>query len=349
MRILFATAHPYIPQIAGGAQSSTHELALNFKARGHTVAVAAGLIGGDWLALKNRVFFKLSGKKYAKDEGLGYAVYRSWFVQKTISRVIAEFRPDIVFAQSGFPVPIARECNILGVPIAIYLRNVEHEDLGGDLRTLKNVRFIANSQFTANWFRRFADIQSAVVYPVLDRSNYESTPLAKNVTFINPHPHKGSELALDLACRCPEIPFVFVEAWTLDAETRSALTARIAQLSNVTLRPRTVSMRDVYRDARIVIVPSKWDEAFGRVAAEAHFSGIPVVAANRGGLPEAVGPGGLLIDSSADPSEWVAAVRRLWNDDSYWRELSDAAKHYSDRDELNPERQIEEVLRILSS
>ena len=38
---------------------------------------------------------------------------------------------------------------------------------------------------------------------------------------------------------------------------------------------------------------------FGRIAVEPQFSGIPVVASDRGGLPEAVGPGGVLIDPAA--------------------------------------------------
>ena len=31
MRIVFASAHPYLPQIAGGSQSNTHEMAMDMR------------------------------------------------------------------------------------------------------------------------------------------------------------------------------------------------------------------------------------------------------------------------------------------------------------------------------
>jgi glycosyltransferase involved in cell wall biosynthesis len=42
------------------------------------------------------------------------------------------------------------------------------------------------------------------------------------------------------------------------------------------------------RGAKITVVPSIWEEPFGRVALESIFSGVPVVASNKGGLPEIV-------------------------------------------------------------
>lgn len=349
MRILLATGHPYIPQIAGGAQSSMNELAHSLMERGHSVAVAAGLSGRGWLALRSRVLFKLSGKPVAVDGFLGYDVFRAWFVWDAIEEISRRFKPSVVFVQSGFPARIASRCRSLGVPVAIYLRNVEDEDLGGDISALRDVQYVANSEFTARRFKEKFGVPSTVVYPLLQRSRYETTPECRNVTFVNPHPSKGSALALDIAEHCPDIPFVFIEGWTLDREIRQALLERIAKLGNVTLVPRTQRMVDVYRNARIVIVPSKWEEAFGRVAAEAHFSGIPVVANRIGGLPEAVGPGGLLIDPAAPVSEWVRAVRRLWADDAYWKEMSIAARHYGRRDALNPDHQVREIVAVLSA
>lgn len=44
---------------------------------------------------------------------------------------------------------------------------------------------------------------------------------------------------------------------------------------------------------KILVVPSRYDEPFGVVALEGIASGCVVVGSNRGGLPEAIGPGGL--------------------------------------------------------
>jgi len=48
--------------------------------------------------------------------------------------------------------------------------------------------------------------------------------------------------------------------------------------------------------AAIVVVPSLWDEPFGRTALEAMASGCAVIATTRGGLPEVVGDCGVILD-----------------------------------------------------
>lgn len=61
-----------------------------------------------------------------------------------------------------------------------------------------------------------------------------------------------------------------------------------------------------YRASDVVAVPSH-SESFGLVALEAQACGTPVVATNTGGLPTAVGPGGLLVDGH-DTSSWATAL-----------------------------------------
>jgi glycosyltransferase involved in cell wall biosynthesis len=80
--------------------------------------------------------------------------------------------------------------------------------------------------------------------------------------------------------------------------------------ANVTLHPPTRDMRPLYARARLLLAPSQWEEAWGRVATEAQVSGIPVLASNRGGLPEAVGNGGILLPADAPGNEWA---RGTWS------------------------------------
>ncbi|WP_392544177.1 D-inositol-3-phosphate glycosyltransferase [Oryzobacter telluris] len=61
-----------------------------------------------------------------------------------------------------------------------------------------------------------------------------------------------------------------------------------------------------YRAADVIAVPSH-NESFGLVAVEAQACGTPVVATNTGGLPTAVGPGGLLVDGH-DTASWATAL-----------------------------------------
>ena len=69
----------------------------------------------------------------------------------------------------------------------------------------------------------------------------------------------------------------------------------------------------VYRAADVVAVPSR-SESFGLVALEAQACGVPVVAADVGGLPRAVAPGAGTLVSGHDPVDWGAALTRVLTD-----------------------------------
>lgn len=349
MRILLASAHPYIPQIAGGAQSSTDALAVEFIRRGHPTAVVAGLTGHGRVGLKARIKLKLGRKNYVRDDGLGYPVFRAWFPWNVIAEVAREFQADAVVMQSGLPVRLAAALEGSQARRFIYLRNAESTDLGGDPSLLSDVSYIANSQFTAGWFSQNYGMSSTVVLPMIHAEKYRTETTARNVTFINPHKDKGVEIALRAVELCPDIPLTFVLAWTLSDDEMSHLKRKADELKNLTLRPATRDMKSVYGEARIVLAPSQWNEAFGRIAAEAHCSGIPVIGSNRGGLPEAIGPGGIVVDADAPAEVWAEAVKTLWNDADLWKAKSAASRAYAERPEMNPQKQIDMLLKRLSA
>lgn len=347
MKILIGSAHPYLPQMFGGAQSSTHELVGQMRSRGHEVAVLGGLTGEGWIGIRGRVLLKL-GRRYVEDRSLGYPVFRAWFAKDVVAEVARDFGADVVILQSRLPVELAHAVDRRAARTFIYLRNVETGDLGGAPGDLDDTGFIANSHFTARRFAETDGIDAAVVYPLIEREKYRVESQQLNVTFINPTAAKGLEIALAVAERCPDIPFTFVRSWPLSPEEEAALQARLAALPNVTLRPSTRDMKSVYREAKIVLAPSQWEEAFGRIAAEAHVSGIPVVGSNRGGLPEAIGPGGIILPADAPHEDWAAAVRKLWSDPEAYRQASEAALRHATRPEMDPERQVDQLIAVLS-
>ncbi|WP_372618193.1 glycosyltransferase family 4 protein [Falsiroseomonas sp.] len=65
--------------------------------------------------------------------------------------------------------------------------------------------------------------------------------------------------------------------------------------------------------AAVVVMPSRWEEPFGRVAQEAQLAGAALIASRRGGLPEAAGEAALYVDPDR-PEEIAAAIRRLAED-----------------------------------
>ena len=102
-------------------------------------------------------------------------------------------------------------------------------------------------------------------------------------------PHKGIDLLLDAWSRVgrPGAELCFVGDGPLADRVRAAAAAdpRITWAGAVP--PAEVAER--LGRARAVVVPSVWDEPFGRVAAEAFALGRPVVTTGRGGLTEVVG------------------------------------------------------------
>ena len=72
--------------------------------------------------------------------------------------------------------------------------------------------------------------------------------------------------------------------------------------------------KQLFAGARALVLPSL-EEGFGMPALEAMSLGIPVVATNRGALPELVGDAGLLVDPT-QPASMMDALERVLRDDT---------------------------------
>jgi glycosyltransferase involved in cell wall biosynthesis len=97
----------------------------------------------------------------------------------------------------------------------------------------------------------------------------------------------------------------------LERIARPPLQGRVRHVGYVDSEER----HGLYEGARLLIQPS-FEEGFGLPVLEAMSLGVPVVAANRGSLPELVGDTGPLVDPER-PDEIAAAIERLLADDGY--------------------------------
>lgn len=348
MKVLFAGGNGYYPEFSGGVQSSTHHLVEQLRKLGHEASVLAALFGDGVFGFKARAKMKLLRQPAVIDSFPGYPVVRAWFPWEGAAFAVRKLRPDVAVVQCHKSVPIGKALQKEGIPLVIYLRNVEFHELAGDLRELGTApHYIANSEFTARTYKEKFGIDSTIIPPTIDPGMYRTPTTGEFVTLINPYNEKGFELAVKVAAACPDIPFLFVESWKLAEDHKAAIEKTIAPLGNVKLEGRTSDMKTVYGRTKILLAPSKWEEAWGRVASEAHCSGIPVVGSRRGGLPEAIGSGGVVLDYDAPIEDWVAAVRRLWDDPAEYQRLSKAALDYSARPALDPQSQFATFLSVL--
>ncbi len=352
MRILFGTGHSYLPQRAGGSESSTHDLCVELQKQGIEPAVLASVEAKGWLGVRNRVTRRLfSQQKFPMDRTMGYPVFRGWAPENGIDEVIRRFRPDAAILQAGKPLEFASLLLAQAIPTIVYLRDTLFEKLGGDVEQLPRLRYIANSQFTASAFEKRYGIKVPVAPPLVRPEAYRTETSRQAVVFVNPHPFKGVETAFVMAEHRPDIPFDFVEGWPLNDELLAQYRSRAGALGNIRWIGRQSDMRKVYANARIVLAPSQaasetWVEAWGRIVTEAHCSGIPVIASNSGGLPESTGPGGLLVDPDGAPEDWTRALSELWDDQEKYESYAAAALEYSKRAAIQPETLIRKVIDI---
>lgn len=353
------TSHSHLPIFRGGSELTTDNLAHRCIHAGHEPAVLSRLSRKKtWFLLKGRIKGKLSGNGFVLDHVCGYPVYRVWNYIEATNHIAQHSKADVAVIQAGEQNPLALAALAANIPVVFYLHDVEFNFQDEELPILEQAHFIANSKFTARVFHERTGRGSTIIPPLVEPENYRNAAPGDAVLVINPNPLKGLDVALTLAEQCPDIPFTLVESWGLTEEVRNFSQARSAKLHNIEWLKPTGDMKSLYARAKIVLAPSgapymgkpvDWIEAWGRIATEAHFSGIPVIASNQGGLPESVGPGGILVDPNAGISIWKAALRSLWDDPQRYLEISDQALKYSQRPEIDPQKLFEDFISVCRS
>ena len=119
----------------------------------------------------------------------------------------------------------------------------------------------------------------------------------RNVTFVNPQPESTPGLRADRAGAGPEAAGdpAAGRRGPGDGRGLARVPVDLSGLTNLHRMANTPDPRDFYRVSRVVLVPSLWRESLGRVAVEAMANGIPVLASDRGALPETLGDAGFVL------------------------------------------------------
>jgi glycosyltransferase involved in cell wall biosynthesis len=212
-----------------------------------------------------------------------------------LDRAIATFKPDCVLVGSedraqrilssatmhiGTPIVyIARSSSMLGIGPMAFFPNPAAQSL-----LEKAAAIVANSSYLAEYIWQHSQLKPIV----LDVATYEVTSRPRDpgteVLMINPCHLKGIDIMLGLASRFPRTTFTTVPGWGTTSLDRAAL----AECANIVIAERDDRIANILQRARLLLVPSLWDEAFGRVVVEAMAVGTPVLASEIGGLPESI-------------------------------------------------------------
>ncbi len=209
---------------------------------------------------------------------------------------------------------------------------------------------ISNSKFIQNNIKNKYKLDSHLLYPAVNIDRYINNDTAKTenekftVLFINPNQVKGLNIFLQLAKHFTNVNFKILEGWSpIPANLREMA----KQLGNVECIDRTWDILSIYKEVDLLLVPSQWEEAFGRVVVEAHAAGVPTLASNTGGLSEASGDAGIMVSDFKNIQPWADELKNIIENKTILEEkkplLMDNAKRFT------PDKAAKTFMEILNN
>lgn len=261
--------------------------------------------------------------------------------------LIKQFNPDIIFTQMEGALEVINLANKYQIPVIYFVYDVEELAIG----TLKSIGktsyvfVVFLSEYAQKYLKHYTKCRSKVIYQPLENQIINNDPWSNEyVTMINPVKEKGGEIIYQIISSSPETKFQLVEGWT----TFANIPYPFAKLPNVKLDKRQNNLKEVYDRTRILLMPSIWNEGFGRVIIEAGIYGIPTIASNRGGIKEAVGNGGIIINNYQDINEWIKNLNKL-RDKRMYSLLSSNARKHAKKFSLNIQcKQLENIIKLMT-
>jgi len=330
MRILFVTGTGYIPDAVSGANISLHALCVRLRRLGHepiVVCTPAAPGAAGWPAPD-------------------YSVIRVADPVTAMAEMIPVLNPDATVVRGPWPAIRAAQWAAAapGRRLHIAFVSISFEHAFPAPGAAPGLRYAANSRFLARLGEAMLGCPLDVVPSVIEPADYHCTPAGDAILFVNPVPSKGAHLVGAIAERLPHRRFVVARSWAASPDDPLVDYA----LPNVETVPLTPDMRAIYARARLVLMPSVWEETWGRVVTEAQVSGIPAIAADRGALAENVGAGGAVLPLGASVERWCEAIEGLLGDDGAYARASRAAKAQAARIEIAPETAVARFLDFVA-
>ncbi len=312
MRILLVQNLVYVPS-HGGANKANRLLLEGLAARGHDCRAVALATAAQGAGTREAFLAELAGRGLEVTASTpGVDVFRADGVEvhavsdparllPTVSGQAAAFAPDCVVLSHAGPAQALLEAALDAAPERlVYLAHTTlwlpfgpgsfHANPAETELLRQAAAVIAVSRFGRDYLERWGGLDSEVLAfpmfgagPFPDLGRFRRLDEETAITLVNPSSVKGISIFLDLAARFPGLRFAAVPTYRTTRADREALAA----LPNVELWPATDDVDALLARVRVLLMPSLWDEAFGAMAIEAMLRGIPVLASDAGGLPEA--------------------------------------------------------------
>ncbi|MFI1651831.1 glycosyltransferase [Streptomyces avidinii] len=315
--VVFAWRRTPPPLLIGGAEVSQQLLAEEFVRAGWRV-VYLGSHEAPWngsaqvghlqahLLAHGTEWEEAGGEVRYRWNGVSCRAVPQDRVDKVLREVLDEARPELVVTSQEGAADIAALARRTS-RVAGWLHSVSANS-HGVLHGGPHVA-LATSRFVAGRAQTPAGTQTVVFYPPFaPAEDRPAVPTGSarpehrpgGVLMVNPIPAKGALLLHQLIARLPGCRFTLVEGWWDTAR-------EFVGYPNVHWVPRTYAMGDLYAGSDLLLVPSQVEDAFPRVIVEAGLHGVATVGSSRGGIPEAVGDGGVILHPD-NVDAWVQAI-----------------------------------------
>ena len=336
MRILFISSDPFCPECYSGQNRTMLELCQKLVELGHEPILLTGRSHTS------------ENKEILVDSTFGFRLFRANNPLKSIMPLCTSLRPDIVVVLDGHQEKVIEECRSVDIPLAIWFFQLE-SNYYNNVCPDNDLLYLVSSSFLANRIFNLYGITAQIVAPYIEQKNYLKERNGNRVLFVNPVREKGVEIAFQIAGQRRDQAFNIVESWGVSEIWKSLCFERALDCGNIEWFSSVPDMNFILDQTRLLLVPRFSEEGFCRLITEAQLGGIPVLATNRGYLPDNVGPGGKVLGVDDDLRGWLDEFDRFFEDQSYYQIMSERSRKHALRDELNGDILIEKLLDLLMS
>lgn len=199
-----------------------------------------------------------------------------------------------------------------------------HMTLMREMALASDAQVVPSTHIAEDMRRALPGTDPTVVYPPIDDSHVPEVWEPTDVVYMGKGAYKGADIVASTAEELRSRDYSF----RIYARQEPEHEAKFSTLPNVKVcgfRPR----QEIFQHARVVVAPARWSEPAGRNVCEAVYMGVPCVISDRGGVPETMGPGGIVVPDAhlEDPAYWAEAIDDLMSGDD-WDNYSRAAKEH---------------------
>ncbi len=274
-----------------------------------------------------------------------------WSLQKIICRKVFQIllkrlnKGDVVYVHNrpAYAAVLATVAQRHGFQVVLHMHNSHLSRANsGQIHALRRVPIVFCSEF----LRREANTalpnhfeRTYVVHNGADARKFRSTDRSHNSTPTiiftgRTVPYKGVHILLE-AMRLLEVNGINAVCKVVGGARFGSNRSTPYMKKLQRLRPNNTelvgykigdSIAELLRNADIFCCPSIWNDPFPLAPLEAMATGLPIVASNVGGIPEAVAYGGGILVPPNDASALANALGELVNDKSHREEMGKVAQ-----------------------